>query len=72
ISWGAVDGATRYELWVNHVGVTNKVIYQPSLTTTSYTPTSNLAAGNFRIWVRAINGDGIRSAWSSALNVEIT
>ncbi|MEZ6127354.1 MAG: SdrD B-like domain-containing protein [Planctomycetaceae bacterium] len=72
IRWGAVTGATRYELWVNHEGVTNKVIYENALTTTSFTPATNLAAGNYRIWVRAISDSGLLSAWSSAKAVTIS
>ncbi|MEZ6126652.1 MAG: SdrD B-like domain-containing protein [Planctomycetaceae bacterium] len=72
ITWNAVTGATGYELWVNHVGITSKVIHETSLTTNSFTPGTNLAAGSYRVWVRAINSAGTLGAWSPALNFELT
>jgi hypothetical protein len=66
ISWTASPNAVRYELWVDKVGGPTKVIHQPNLTTTSYTPTSNLATGVYRIWMRAFNSMNIASAWSAA------
>lgn len=72
IQWNAITGATSYELWVNHEGVTNKVIHEIALTSNTFTPSANLAAGNYRFWVRAIGSNGILSAWSSALELTIT
>ncbi|MEJ7591833.1 MAG: fibronectin type III domain-containing protein [Planctomycetaceae bacterium] len=57
-------GAPRYELWVNQVGGTNKIIYQPALTTNSFTPTTALPNGKFDVWVRAIAADGEAGLWS--------
>ncbi len=72
ISWSAVTGATRYELWVNHEGVTNRVIHETTLTGTSFTPSTGLAAGNYRIWVKAIGSNGTESSWSAPIQVAIT
>ncbi len=72
ISWNAVTGADRYELWVNHEGVTNKVIYETALNGTSFTPLTSLAAGNYRIWVKAIASNGTESGWSTSIRVAIT
>lgn len=69
--WTAVEGADRYELWVNHVGVSNRVIHETSLQTDSFTSSENLAIGTYRIWVRAISASGISSVWSAAASLNI-
>ena len=70
ISWRPVDGAVRYELWVNRLGVQDKIIYQTNLTTTTFTPTSNLATGNYRVWVRAVSGSAT-APWSAYVDFMI-
>jgi len=40
-------------------------------TTISYTPTTPLAAGNYRWWVQAINSAGGRTAWSAGTNFQV-
>ena len=70
--WTAVTGATTYELWVNHEGVTNRIIHETALATNSYSSVNTLAPGTYRIWVKALDGSGGQSAWSSAVRVVIT
>ncbi len=57
-------GAPRYELWVNHIGGKTKIIYQPALTTNSFTPTTPLPNGTFDVWVRPLAFDGEAGLWS--------
>ena len=64
--WTPVDGAVRYDLWVNNLTTgQTQVIRQPSLTATSFTPMTPLASGDYRAWVKVFdtNGDSI---WSEA------
>ena len=70
--WTAVAGATHYELWINHEGVTNRIIHETAVTTNSFASTTTLAPGTYRIWVKALNGSGQQSAWSSAVRITIT
>ena len=70
ISWRPVDLAVRYELWVDQLGVDEKIIYQTNLTSTSFTPPSNLPLGNYRIWVRAV-GSTTTAPWSPSVNFTI-
>lgn len=63
ITWTNL-GAPRYELWVNQVGGTNKIIYQSALTTNSFTPTAPLPNGTYDVWVRTIAADGEAGVWS--------
>jgi RHS repeat-associated protein len=69
-AWLAVDGATRYDLWVDRVGGASQVIREQNLTGTQFTPISSLATGTYRVWVRAINGS-TPSPWSISLTFSI-
>ncbi|MFO0429084.1 MAG: hypothetical protein ACK526_21135, partial [Planctomyces sp.] len=69
-TWTAVSGAARYQLWVsNQANVA--VINRSDLTQTSWTPSVPLAAGTYRVWVRAIDSTGAFSAWSTALTFTV-
>lgn len=73
LSWTAVPGAVRYELWM--VDLTNGVspfIRDTNITTTEFTPTSDLKPGNYRFTVRGINAAGEPGAWSSNTNFTVT
>ncbi len=63
ITWSSV-GAPRYELWVDQVGGTNRIIHQTALTTTSFTPATALPNGTYRVWVRGLALDGESGLWS--------
>ena len=70
-SWTSVLGAARYELWVARNDGGGVVINLTNLSTTSYTPSSNLAPGPYRIWVRAVSASNVHSSWSSAVDISI-
>ncbi|MEZ6042082.1 MAG: S8 family serine peptidase [Planctomycetaceae bacterium] len=71
--WSSVSGTERYELWVNKTvnGVTTRVIYETELTNTSFTPATNLGAGAYRVWVRAVSDMGLATRWSSVVAFSI-
>jgi hypothetical protein len=69
-TWRTVDGAAEYELWVDQLGGTSGIIHETNLSSTSFTPSSALAAGNYRVWVRAISTEAETSPWS--LSVDFT
>lgn len=69
-SWKAVEGAVRYELWVDLLGFDEKIIYRTNLTSASFTPTSDLPTGNYRVWVRAVSS-ATSAPWSTALDFTI-
>ena len=69
IQWTESVGATSYGIWfVNLAG--GIVAGQSGLTERSFTPNSDLAAGNYRVWIRAINSAGV-SDWSLPLNLSV-
>lgn len=64
-SWKRVDGAVRYDLWVNREGGAAQLIREQTLTSTSFTPTTALADGTYRAWVRAVSSTAEISVWSA-------
>ena len=64
--WKAVTGASRYILYVEHIGV-GVVILESNLTSTNFTTSAPLAAGAYRVWIKAIDGsDNVTGIWSNA------
>jgi len=71
-SWHAVEGAVRYELWVDDVGRRQrKIIHRMDLTVPRFIPTSELAAGDYRFWVRAFDAEGRPATWSDPLSFHV-
>ncbi|MCA9061949.1 MAG: hypothetical protein KDA96_02790 [Planctomycetaceae bacterium] len=71
-AWRTVDGADHYDLWVDQIGGTQQIIRELSLNSISFTPSSALPAGNYRMWVRAISTSSEVSPWSLQVNFTIT
>jgi predicted phage tail protein len=72
ITWNAVAGAVRYDLWVNNLTTGQaQVIRQTNVTGTSYQPASPLPTGNYRAWVQAWNAAGLFSAWSAPADFSV-
>lgn len=69
--WNAVDGAVRYDLWVNQIGGTSQIIREEHLTGTSYTAPQPLGPGTYRIWMFAISITGEVAPVSRAVDVVI-
>ncbi|MEZ6063477.1 MAG: S8 family serine peptidase [Planctomycetaceae bacterium] len=71
-AWTPIAGVDGYEIWVNRVDVpTRQVIYSDAVTTNSYTATTALAAGEYRVWVRALSDSGEVSEWSAAVDFTV-
>ena len=71
-TWRSVDGAARYDLWVNQVGGRAQILRQQNLSGTSYTPADLLPAGGYRAWIRAISSTGEASPWSLEITFTVT
>jgi fibronectin-binding autotransporter adhesin len=67
-TWRTVDGAVRYDLWVDQIGGISQIIREQNLTTPGFTPATALPTGNYRVWVRAISTTGETSDWSITVN----
>jgi len=72
LTWTAVTGAAGYDLWVDNLTTGQRqVIRELNLTATSYTPSFDLTAGTYRVWVRAIAANGPASAWSERFDFDV-
>ncbi len=71
-TWLAVEGAVKYEIMLRRDDVTSVILNKKDIQTNSYTPTTALAAGNYRVWIRAINANGIMTTWSAVQTFTIT
>ncbi|MEZ6132320.1 MAG: choice-of-anchor Q domain-containing protein [Planctomycetaceae bacterium] len=70
-SWQPVTGATRYSLVIfSGTSGNTQAFRDDNVTGTSVTPTTPLAAGNYRVWVRAISGTTL-GEWSLQFNLTI-
>lgn len=70
LAWSPVATATRYELWVNEANRPS-IIYQPNLSSASFTPNEGLSAGDYTAWVRAFNGNAPIGTWSSPFQFSV-
>jgi uncharacterized protein YkwD len=72
ITWTAVAGAVRYEIWIGNLTTGQREISVTNLQTTAYTPTQNLASGTgYRVWIRAFDSSDNVSAWSAAASFTV-
>jgi Ca2+-binding RTX toxin-like protein len=72
LTWAPVVGAARYEMWINNVSTgQDPAINESNVTTTEWTPSSDLPIGAWRVWVRAIDLSGRTAQWSSAVDFQI-
>jgi hypothetical protein len=75
--WQAIDGAARYDLWVDNVTTGAKQVIRlfvnhvPGAKEITYTPTQALTAADYRWWVQAVGPDGRRTAWSLPTNFNV-
>ncbi|MEZ6063698.1 MAG: carboxypeptidase regulatory-like domain-containing protein [Planctomycetaceae bacterium] len=70
-AWQAVDGAARYILYVERIG-DGLVFRNDNVTTTTFTATTPLSAGTYRVWVKAISSsDNVSGYWSRPLEFTV-
>ncbi len=68
ISWDALPGAVKYDVWINDVSRgTVPYIRDPNVTGTSFTPPADMPISVYRAWVRGTAGDGTNGTWSSGV-----
>jgi len=70
-NWTGIADTERYELWVNNQANT-RVIYKTNLTDTTYTSPTTLAAGTYRVWVRAVSTMGEVTNWSTPMDLPVS
>lgn len=79
VTWGVIQAATEYEVWVDRVDannnrITRQVVSVDDIKELTYT-LQNIPAGRYSVWVRAIRAEaGLRhySFWSDRVNFQIS
>ncbi|MEZ6042532.1 MAG: PA14 domain-containing protein [Planctomycetaceae bacterium] len=73
ISWQPVEGAVRYQVWVNDVTTRlDNVAPESNVTATSWQISPALTEGHeYRVWVRGIDAAGRPSQWSAMKSFRI-
>ncbi|MCA9050536.1 MAG: trypsin-like serine protease, partial [Planctomycetaceae bacterium] len=65
ISWKPVNGAARYEVWMNNVTTGEfRVIHRTDITSNSLTLDTDLNGGLHVFWVRAFDANDVPATWS--------
>lgn len=75
ISWLETQGAGRYILHVTNLDTNTVAVREDDLTSAIYTPLEALPSGNYRAWVKAIDGTTnlfSSGVWSFPVNFTIT
>ena len=71
--WAAVEGAFQYQLQVDRIDVSQvRVIRDDAVVGTSFQTPAALAAGTYRVWVRAVSASGEMSNWSREVDFTVT
>jgi hypothetical protein len=71
-SWLAVAGAVKYQILVHRIDVPTSIINRNDIVTNSFTPTTGLATGTYRVWVRAFSASGTLTTWSVPASFSVT
>ncbi|MEJ7596180.1 MAG: hypothetical protein WKF77_32130, partial [Planctomycetaceae bacterium] len=67
VSWQALPGAVKYDVWIDRLDVpTAQIFRNTNISGLSVTPTSLPNGGRYRVWVRGLAADGYDGAWSLA------
>ena len=62
----------RSNVFMNRTSApTGNALNVTGITTTSFTPSTALPAGDYRLWLRAVDGSGTLSSWSTEVNFKI-
>lgn len=70
--WTGLANVATYEIWGNdQTHGQGRILTSTTITTNSFTPSSDLLLGGVRVWVRATSTTGQVSAWSQFVNYSI-
>lgn len=71
ITWAPVAEAASYEVQIAWIGVNINHLHPTGIKALSYTTTTALAPGNYRVWVRAVKADGTFLGWSKPFDFTV-
>lgn len=65
ITWPALAGADRYQVYIQNRTTGAIVANDSNVTTNSYTPPADFGLGEYIVWARAIDANGRSAQWSA-------
>ena len=68
--WNIAAGADSYEVWINDLTRGIGEAIHTTVASNAFTPSSNLANGRYRVWIRAISSHG-NGLWSTAVDFDV-
>jgi len=73
ITWNAISDADSYEVWVSRIAPSNSRVLanESQVATNSFSPSTDLESGYYRVWVRAKDAQGNKGQWSNAQSFEV-
>ena len=71
ITWAPVAEAATYEVQIAWIGTNIDYLHPTGITVLSYTTSSALSPGNYRVWVRAVKADGTFLGWSKPVDFTV-
>ena len=71
-TWNPIAGAVSYDIWIRNATTQVNPYHQGSSTTAGYTPPADFQIGRFNVWLRSRSAFGHVSAWSPAVDINIS
>jgi hypothetical protein len=71
ITWAPIAEAASYEVQIAWIGVNINYLHPTGIKALTYTTTSALSPGNYRVWVRAVKADGTFLGWSKPVDFTV-
>jgi len=71
-AWNPIAAAVSYDIWIRNATTQVNPYHQGISTTASYTPPADFQIGRFNVWLRSRSAFGHVSAWSPAVDINIS
>ena len=70
-AWDALAGAAKYEVSIKNLNTGKTTLNPRDINGLQFTPTTNMADGEYRWWVIGVSAQGFRSQWSAPMDMYI-
>lgn len=70
VAWQALSGAAAYDVWLNNLTTRQSEFVRAQVRGTSWTPSTDLPLGRYRVWVRGIGAVGV-AQWSTLMDFDV-
>jgi hypothetical protein len=72
ITWTATSSTISYDVWITNLSTGQNPVLQVTVPTNTFTSTTELGIGRYRVWVRSRFVGGQLSAWSASRDFQIS